>query len=121
MYRYDYYISEEGSGIMLYYKSNDDLGLKSKIYPNGNIEASLSNCKIIHRNTVDNYAYIYCRLKEEEINYFQNNENLPLAYDILCGVKEPMNAFVHKLDKTKYPVLRLNILLNLKMKKIVLS
>ena len=109
MYEYDYYISEEGSGIILYYESEDDLGLVSKIYPNENIEASLSNCTIIPQKIEANYTYIYCRLKEEEINYFQNNEDLPLTYDIFCGIKEPMNVLVHKLDKKKYPVFKINI------------
>ena len=40
MYEYDFYVSEEGSGIVLYYEAEDDLGFVSNIYPNENIEAS---------------------------------------------------------------------------------
>jgi len=106
IYEYDSYISEEGSGILLYYQSEDDLGLVSNIYPNENIEASLSNCTIIPLIINVNYTYIYCKLKKEEINYFENNEDLPLAYDIFCGVKELIDVVVHKLDKTKFPVFK---------------
>ena len=101
MYEYYYFISEEGSGIILYYESENDLGgLVSKIYPNENNEIALSNCTIIPEKTKKNYTYIYCRIKQEEINYFENYDELPLTYDLLCEIKEPMNAFVYKLDKT---------------------
>lgn len=51
MFDYYYYVSEEGSGIMLYYKSKDNLGLVSKIYPIEDIEIGLSDCKIIPEKT----------------------------------------------------------------------
>ena len=106
-YEYNYYISEEGSGIILYYSIyENDLSLLPKIYPNINIEQALSNCTIISEAFDENDYYIYCRIKKEEINYFDSNKNLPMTYDILCGTKEPMNAFVYKLDKTKYPVFK---------------
>jgi hypothetical protein len=116
LFNFDYYISEEGSGIMLYYESNDDLGLISKIYPNENIESALSNCTIIPEKSGENYSYVYCRLKQEEINYFEGNEDLPLLYDIFYGVKEPMNAYVYKLDKTKYPVFKVKYFVSPKEK-----
>ena len=101
---------------MLYYESNDDLGLISKIYPNENIESALSNCTIIPEKPGDNYSCIYWRLKQEEINYFEGNEDLPLLYDIFCGVKEPMNVYVYKLDKTKYPVFKVKYFVSPKEK-----
>jgi len=106
MFYYDYYISEEGSGILLYYEPNDDFGLVSNIYPNENVESSLSNCTIIPLKINANYTCIYCKLKKEEINYFENNEDWPLTYDIFCGVKEPTDAYAYILDKTKYPVFK---------------
>ena len=52
------------------------------------------------------------KLKKLYINILQiktrrnSKENLPMAYDILCGVKEPINLLVYKLDK------RYDLLLN---------
>ena len=107
IYDYDYYISEKGSGILLcYYTENDDYRLVSNIYPNENIETALSNCTIISEKIEENYTYIYCRIKQEEIKYFADNPDLPLTYDLLCGAKEPTFAFVNKLDKSKYPVFK---------------
>ena len=87
---------------MLYYEINDDFCLVSNIYPNINNGLGLNNCTIISEMNI----FIYCRIKQEEIKYFENNKNLPLAYDILCGIREPMDAFIYKLDKTKYPVFK---------------
>ena len=52
------------------------------------------------------YYFIYCKIKNDEINYFEYNNSFPLTYDILCGSKEKMNAIVNIIDKTKYPVFR---------------
>ena len=41
------------------------------------------------------------------IEYFNKGyQNLSLVYDIFCGKKEEIPLYVHQLDKTKYPVLR---------------
>ena len=82
------------------------MGLVSNIYPNINKKAALNNCIVISEIINENYTFIYCRIKQEEIKYFEDNKDLPLAYDIFCGSREPMNAFVYKLDKTKYPVFK---------------
>ena len=106
IYENFYFVSEEGSSILLYYESDDDLGLASNIYPNENIKTSLSDCKIIPEKISTNYTYIYCRLKKEEIQYFENDQDLSMTYDIFCGAQEPANLFVYKLDKTKNPLFR---------------
>ena len=106
----NYYISEEGSGILLLYSPYAKEIQISRIYPNKNSSTALSNCKFIPVNFKEDYYLIYCQIKEYEIIYFENNANMPLSYDALCGNKEPMNAFVHKLDKTKHPVFRVEYL-----------
>ena len=76
-----------------------------KIYPNKNVKTSLSNCIAIETEMDDGIFMIYCKMAQNELNYFSQN-NLPLAYDILCGSKEETASIVHILDKTRYPVFR---------------
>ena len=111
LYKENYYISEEGSGILLLYEPTTDEKIISKIYPNKNILKELNDCKILPENFYEDYYLIYCKIKKDEISYFGYNSNLPLTYDILCGSKEPMDAKVNMLDKTKYPVYRVQKLI----------
>jgi C1A family cysteine protease len=106
LYGEDYYISEEGSKIILYFEalSEDDDQFVSLIYPNKKSTTPLSNCKIINTNDNDIPLVVYCDLTNSEINYFDSS--LPLAYSVLCGSKEPTSALVHKLDKSNYPLYR---------------
>ena len=106
IYDSNYYISEEGSGVLLVYSPSTNEKQISKIYPNEKFTTALSDCKFIDIEIVKDYYLIYCKIKQNEINYFEYDNNLPLAYDILCGHKERMDAIVHKLDKSKYPVFR---------------
>ena len=102
----DYYISEEGSGIMLtYIPSSDESKFISNIYINNDTNKIFKNCEAI-MNLVD-YNYIVCNISKDEIKYFDNeNKNISLSYDILCGKKEAIPVFIHILDKTKYPIFR---------------
>lgn len=102
-YGEDYYVSEEGSKIFLYFEalSEDDDDFVSQIYPNKQSTTPLSNCNIIKNG---NYSIVYCSLTNSEINNF--NSDLPIAYTVLCGSKEPTMAYVHKLDKSNYPLYR---------------
>ena len=103
----EYYVSEEDSGILLiYHPGSEEPSSFSKIYPNKNVETSLSDCKYIDIEITKDYFLIHCRIKKSEIKYFINNIDLPLAYDVLCGIKENTSAIVHYLDKTKYPAFR---------------
>ena len=102
----DYYISEDGSGILLFYENmTGEYKEIPKIYPNKNVKTSLSNCIAIETEMDDGIFMIYCKMAQNELNYFSQN-NLPLAYDILCGSKEETASIVHILDKTRYPVFR---------------
>ena len=106
-YGEDYYVSEEGSRIFLYYEalSEEDNEFVSQIYPNKKSTTPLSNCKSIEK---EDYSIIHCSLTSKEINYFDSS--LPLAYTVLCGSKEPTSAYIHRLDKTKYPLYRVKSL-----------
>ena len=103
----DYYISEVGSGILLLYSNmTEDYKDIPKIYPYKSLETPLSNCISIQTEMDEGTLFIYCKMSQDDINYFDQNSMLPLAYDILCGKKEETASFVHKLDKKKYPVFR---------------
>ena len=106
LYGEDYYISEEGSKIILYFEaiSDEDDDFVSLIYPNKDRTTPLSNCKIMRIYDVDVDSIVYCDLTKSEINYFDSS--MPLAYSILCGSKEQTLAKIHKLDKSNYPLYR---------------
>jgi len=102
----DYYISEEGSQILLSYVpfSKEENELRTNVYTNKETLKKINNCKKIRLN--GNY-YVFCNISQDEIKYFDNeNRTLPLIYDILCNKKKEMNLTVHQLDKTKYPIFR---------------
>ena len=77
-----------------------------KIYPNKNNETHLSNCIPIETEIEEGMLFIYCKITQNDLSYFNEYPNLPLAYDILCGSKEETGAIINILDKTKYPVFR---------------
>ena len=107
-----YYISQSGSGItLIYVPASSDTNLVSKIYTNKNVDTSLSNCQVSDITINENYL-IYCKLNQNEVNLFSQDNNSPLAYYIMCGGIEETQAIVRKLDTTKYPIYR--------VKKIVL-
>ena len=110
LYGEEYYISEEGSKIFLYFEpfSEEDDKFVSSIYPNKNSASPLSNCKLLRIGDVDIDSIVYCDLNKNEINYFDSD--LPIAYSVLCGSKEPTSAIVHKLDKENYPLYRVKSL-----------
>ena len=105
------FISQEGSKIMLLYSNNggDDRYI-SPIFANINSVKALSDCNYF---ALDGNEYVYCNIKQDEVDYFDNYTSIsnPLAYNVLCGVKEEIGVFVLKLDTTKYPIFRVKSLL----------
>ena len=108
---HNYYISEEGSGIILtYIPFSNESKFESNIYINNETKKIIKNCEEF-MNLVD-YSYIFCNISQDEIEYFdKENKNISLIYDILCGKKEEIPVFVHQLDKTKYPIFRVKYFL----------
>lgn len=106
LYGEDYYVSEEGSKIFLYFEaiSDEDDDFVSLIYPNKKSTTPLSNCKAINISDAEVQSIVYCDLTKSEIDYFDSS--LPLAYSVLCGSKEQTSAMIHKLDKSNYPLYR---------------
>ena len=109
------YVSESGSKILIESYNCEECLFKTKIYPNLKASFPLQNCQKINITNLErNYKYylVSCVINENELNYFDysyNNENnAVMAYDKLCGVKTKIDATIYKLDKTKYPVLRIN-------------
>ena len=104
-----YYVSEEGSRIIFDYEPlGVDDGTISPIFPNINIDKALSEC---NRIQFGGLTLIYCDIKNEEIDYFedlsQQSEDSDLVYYIDCGTKISTSTYVYKLDKTKYPVFKI--------------
>ena len=104
-----FYVSQSGSGITLLFKSftGTDTNLVSKIYPNQNISTPFSNCKLSDIKIDGVYFLLYCNLTQNDINNIPQNNDLPIAYDVLCGKKEKTSVSVLKLDTTKYPIYRI--------------
>ena len=108
-----FFVSEEGSKAILFFQQ-DEVGKDylPPIYANYKSSTPLSDCKkLIIKEESQNFNLIICTLKKEEINYFdeynERNRN-SMIYDILCGKKQSTENYVYKLDKTKYPVFRIN-------------
>ena len=100
-----FYISEEGSSILLLYISNNDEKMLPNIYPSRNQNNAISNCEIVNLYELD---FISCRIGQNELQIFDTGTNkIPLVYELLCGRKQEMSISVHQLDKTKYPIIRI--------------
>ena len=104
VYDPDIYITENTSSILLIsYNKTPDKSLVSNIYSNTNSKEPLI-CDYINYE-YQNKSLIACEISKNEYNFFKNEKNeLPLIYDVLCGLTEEMLATVHILDKTKYPI-----------------
>ena len=103
-----FYVSEEGSKIIFYYVNvSED---KSKISPiyGPKSEKALSDCHKIQFQDEEGTEAIYCNIKKDELNYFDDKESsdTPIVYDVFCGYKYPTYTFVYKLNKIYYPVYR---------------
>ena len=102
----NYYVSEEENHITLLYLNvySTEKDFLGKIYPNKNINTTLSNCQVINLDSSN--SIIYCTLTSDELQYYQESNNLPLSYDILCGAKEEMEATVNRFNSNSYPIFR---------------
>ena len=80
----------------------DDNLIIPNIYANIKAENPLSDCNMFE---FENECYVYCKIKEEELEDFKNNKiyDYPIVSNKLCGVKEPIDYKVYVLDTTKYP------------------
>ena len=108
------YVSERGSKILIESYNCEECLFRNKIYPNLVASTAFENCKQINFNNLErNYKYylVSCTINENELRYFDysynNGNNAFMAYDRLCGLKTKIDATIYKLDKTKYPLLRI--------------
>ena len=115
-----FYISENGSKILFISYNCDECVLNRKIYPN--IDSNpFEDCQQINFNNIESsnpfysvkFYLVSCTIRENELGYFNysyNNNNDPDKFYIfyyLCGLRLYLNAIIYKLDKTKYPLLRI--------------
>ena len=72
----NYYVSEEGSGFLLFYFSYSTEQFVSNIYTNNETKKKIKNCQKIK---IKEDHYIFCNISKEEIEYFDiENKKLPL-------------------------------------------
>ena len=107
------YLKKEAE-LHLYTKLQDIDHRMTNILPNKNHLKPLSDCSQSGFNKNNGQNIIsYCDIDEEELNYFDDyskeNEN-SIYTQQHCGVYSPQNIIIYKLDKSKYPVFRINIL-----------
>ena len=108
-----YYISEEGSQILLGYESETiDEGLPP-IYANVLSQKPLSDCQKLKYNGSEYEYFVYCNIKKDEVAYFENlnkQSDNPMFYLFLCGGAFTTETIAYQLDKTKYPIFRIKSL-----------
>ena len=110
-----FFVSQEGSRILFFY---ENYGLNadeySPIYPNEDSKNALSDCHKVQLNVEGQIKeLIYCDLKKEEIEYFDDfskQSEIPLIYYIFCGTKYSTDTFTYKLDKSKFPIFKIRSL-----------
>ena len=104
-----YFVSEEGSRILMNFVPNNpnEEIIIPNIYADWNVSKKLSNCQ-----PIEGFFYMYCDITKEELDYFEefswdgNRTDKDLTYDILCGDKDITNVVIYRLNKEKFPVLR---------------
>lgn len=85
---------------------NFDKRIIYPIYPNKNVEKPLSDCGYLEFQ--DN-TYIYCNIKNNEIDYFKNDDSFniednTLYYNTDCGYKFSTYLWVYRLNKANSPI-----------------
>ena len=110
-----YFVSREGSKIMFEYSEGTEGGILNPLnplYPNSKTNKALSDC---HKIELNDESWVYCNLKEEEINYFEDfsgdTTDSPMVYDRLCGYKQNTFTIVYKLNKAYFPVFNVDSLI----------
>ena len=117
-----FYVSESGSKIVFYSRDCVDCQFFSNIYPNSKSETTLEDCHQLEVKNIDyflqnypNYYIVYCNIKEKELDYFNYSYSIfstpKMAYDNNCGVKKELEVTIYKLDKNKYPLIRVKKLI----------
>ena len=102
----NFYISEIGSKIVFYhyYYSND---VFPPVFLYQNEFNQLGNC--VHLKTSTFIGYIgFCEIEQNNLDFFKKHTNSILIYNVLCGYYKWTDINVYLLDKTKYPVFRIN-------------
>ena len=95
--------------MILYLPFSNETKFIPNIYTNNNTKKIIRKCYGLN---LVNYNYIFCNISNRDIDYFnKGSQNYSLVYDIYCGKKEEIPIYVHQLDKTKYPVLRIKYLI----------
>lgn len=111
-YQY-YFVSGKGSKIMFeYYSYGNEGDILNPLYPNSKTNKALSDC---HKIELHLESWVYCNLKEEEINYFEDftadtTTDSPMVYDALCGNKQSTYTLVYKLNTNYFPIFKVDSL-----------
>ena len=112
------YVSEIGSKILLMSFNCDECKFKYNIYPTLYLNR-FKECEQINFNNLESknsyfskkFYLVSCSIQENEIEYFKysykNNSDSKMGFDMTCGRRYYIDAVIYKLDKTKYPLLRI--------------
>ena len=119
-----YFVSEEGSQVVFGYNSQTiDEGLPP-ILANPISQTPLRDCrKLKYNDNLFDYDYfVYCNIKKDEISYFEDyatkQTDYPMIYYYLCGGRVTTDTITYQLDKTNYPIFRIESLILPKSKNI---
>ena len=119
-----YFVSEEGSQVVFGYNSQTiDEGLPP-ILANPISQTPLRDCrKLKYNDNLFDYDYfVYCNIKKDEISYFEDyatkQTDYPMIYYYLCGGRVTTSTITYQLDKTNYPIFRIESLILPKSKNI---
>ena len=102
----NFYISEVGSKIVFYhyYYASDDV---PPIFLYKEELNQLTNCK--HLKTSTDIGYIgFCEIEQDNLDFLKKSTNSILYYYAYCGYNIKSDINVYLLDKTKYPIFRIN-------------
>lgn len=108
------FVSEKGSRITFFLKTEDIEKNITPIKANNQHNIPLKNCTTIKSITftINRKEYIlsYCEIDEDELDYFyyypdKNSSSMLLRRE--CGYFHYQNIYTYRLDKNKYPVFRI--------------
>jgi len=100
------YISEVGSKIVFFHQSYSNDAFPP-VFLHQKEFSKLENCE--HLKALTNIgSFGVCEIEQSNLDFLEKNTNSILFFNKLCGSLEETDINVYLLDKTKYPVFRIN-------------
>jgi hypothetical protein len=100
------YISEVGSKIVFFHESYSNDAFPP-VFLHQKEFSKLENCE--HLKALTNIgSFGVCEIEQSNLDFLEKNKNSILFFNKLCGSLEETDINVYLLEKTKYPVFRIN-------------